>query len=85
MTIEAHHDSRVVMSLIEMNLNSSPGCAQDSLSILDKMYGSTLFSGCGCSAPGKVVSEGEVVEVRFVSDGEQQGCGFELFWYSVPK
>ncbi|KAK7092657.1 hypothetical protein V1264_008370 [Littorina saxatilis] len=69
----------------QLDLENSSDCAGDSLGFRDgdNRRGSLLSRVCSDDLPSDITSTGNYMYIRFVSDGENTGTGFNVSWTLV--
>ncbi|XP_025082446.1 uncharacterized protein LOC112557056 isoform X3 [Pomacea canaliculata] len=76
---------RVRLSFVDFHLQDTISCQLDSLEMRDgsSVYSPRLDRVCGDAIPQEVTSTGNIMLVRFVTDGEMTYRGFKASWTSV--
>lgn len=85
--ITVQPESRIKLKFASFDLEETTRCSYDYLSIYNGADVSSPLVGryCGRSRPNDVVSTGNKLYLRFVSDARNVGKGFKLSWEELKK
>ncbi|XP_040827951.1 tumor necrosis factor-inducible gene 6 protein isoform X2 [Ochotona curzoniae] len=83
--IRIKYGQRIHLSFLKFDLEDDPGCLADYVEVYDSYDDVHGFVGryCGNELPGDIISTGNVMTLKFLSDASVTAGGFQIMYVAV--